>query len=76
MLKPLDQEGLSLAWNRVLVEGEEPSVSSLILHSNRKVSNFWITLSLRTQMKRVRRAHSRLHTFARRANLTSLLSLR
>ncbi len=63
MSKPLDQEGLSLARYRVLVEGEEPSVSSLILHSNRNVFNFWVALlSLRTWKRRVRKARFRLHS--------------
>ncbi len=46
------------------------------LHSNWKVFDFWITpLSLRTQTKRVREAHYRLHTLNKGASLTSLLSL-
>ncbi len=61
--KPLDQEGLSLVWYRVLAKGGGLLVPFSRLHSNRKVFDFQITiLSLRTRKRRVRRAHSRPHT--------------
>ena len=40
------------------------------------VSNFRIPLSLQSQTRRAKRAHTHLHTPSKRANLTSLPSLR
>ncbi len=73
-VKASGSEGTKSTWFRVLVEGEESSVFFLLPLPNRKVSNFRIALSLRTQTIRMRRAHTHLHTPSRRANPTSLLS--
>ncbi len=77
-VKTSGSDGLRLAWFQVLVRGEESSHYHVIPTTMLKPESVQLpdNLSLRTQMRRVRRAHFRPHPLPKRANLTSLLSRR